>query len=83
MAILSIADVSLGAFFGLFLSIGYFSGKTITRIASDMAFLEGAVIFCAGSALAFFSSHLSSRYIILMIVGAAMLGVSVVFGWLI
>lgn len=83
MTVLSMADVSLGVFFGLFFPIGYFSGKTIARIASDLAFLEGTVIFFLGSLLAFFHSGLSSRMIILMIVGAAMIGLSVVFGLLI
>ncbi len=81
MVILSISDVLLGLF-GVYVSVGYFSGKTITRIASDLAFLEGAVVFCAGSVMAFYRSRLSSRYLIPMIVGVSMIAISVVFGLL-
>lgn len=96
MSILSIADLSIGVFFGLFLSwmplnpysialfsawpIGYFSHKSFTRIASDLAFIEGAVIFFAGALMAFYRSSFSSTTKALMIIGAAMIGLSVVFG---
>ena len=96
MSILVLADLCIGVFFGLFLSwmtlnpysialfsaveIGYFSHKSFTRIASDLAFFEGAVIFFAGALMAFYRSRFSSTTNILMIIGAAMIGLSVVFG---
>lgn len=80
MAVLSIADVVVGVLFGLFFPIGYFSGKSIARIVSDLAFVEGAVIFFAATLLAFLYSSLSLRVIALMVIGAAMVGLSVVFG---
>jgi len=83
MSVLSIANVVIGVFFGLFFPLGYFSQKSITRIASDLAFFEGAVIFFAGALMAFFHSSLSSTVKALMIIGAAMIGLSVVFGMLV
>jgi hypothetical protein len=96
MSVLSITDFSIGVFFGLILPwmplrpysialfsaipIGYFSQKSFTRIASDLAFIEGAVIFFVGAIMAFFRSSFSSAVKVLMIVGAAMIGLSVVFG---
>jgi endonuclease V-like protein UPF0215 family len=79
-AVLLAADVVAGVFFGLFFQEGYFSGKSITRIVSDLAFVEGAVVFFAGALLAFFHSSLSLRVKALMVLGAAMVGLSVVFG---
>jgi CHASE2 domain-containing sensor protein len=69
-------------FFGIFFPVGYFSQKTITRIASDLAFVEGAVIFFAGALIAFYRLSISSPVKILMTIGAAMIGLSVVFGML-
>ena len=80
LAVLSIVDVVAGVLFGLFLPVGYFSGKSIIRIVSDIAFVEGALIFFAGALLAFFYSNLSWHVKVLMVVGAAMMGLSVVFG---
>jgi len=96
MSLLVFVDVCIGVFFGLFLSwmplnpysmalfsavpIGYFSHKSFTRIASDLAFLEGALMFFAGALMAFYRSSLSSTTKVLMIIGAAMIGLSVVFG---
>jgi len=96
MSILSIADFSIGVLFGLLLPqmplrpysialfsaipIEYFSEKSFTRIASDLAFVEGAVIFFVGALVAFFRSSFSSTPKKFMIVGAAMIGLSVVFG---
>ena len=82
VSVLSIADVSVSAFFGLLFPIGYFSQKSIARIASDLAFVEGAVFFFAGALLAFFRSSFSSPAKSLMIIGGAMIGLSVVFGLL-
>jgi len=98
MSILVFADVCIGVFFGLFLSwmplnpysialfsavpIGYFSHKSFTRIVSDLAFIEGAVIFFAGALMAFYRSRFSSPTKVSMIIGAAMIGLSVVFGLL-
>jgi len=82
MTILSIIDVSIGVFFGLFLPIGYFSKKSITRIASDLAFVEGAVIFFIGAFIAFLRSTLSSSAKALIIIGAATIGLSIAFGML-
>jgi hypothetical protein len=83
MSILSIADVFLGVLFAQFFPVGYFSQKSITRIASDLAFVEGAVFFFVGALVAFFRSRLSSALKALMIIGVAMIGLSVVFGMLI
>jgi hypothetical protein len=80
LAVLTIADVAAGVLFGLLLPVGYFSGKSITRIVSDIAFVEGAFIFFAGALLAFFHSPISWHAKVLMVVGAAMVGLSVVFG---
>lgn len=82
LSVLSIADISFGVFFRLFLPVGYFSQKSIARIASDMAFVEGAVIFFAGAVMAFYHSSFSMTVKILMITGATMLVLSVVFGLL-
>lgn len=80
LAVLTIADIIAGVLFELFLPVGYFSGKSILRIVSDIAFVEGAFIFFAGALLAFFHSDLSWRVKVLMVVGAAMMGLSVAFG---
>ena len=96
VSILAFVDLCIGVFFGLFVSwmtlnpysiglfsavqIGYFSNKSFTRIASDLAFIEGAMIFFAGALMAFYRSSLSSVIKALMIIGAAMIGLSVVFG---
>jgi hypothetical protein len=96
MSTLLFVDLCIGVFFGLFLSwmplnpysialfsavpIGYFSHKSFSRIVSDIAFIEGAVIFFAGALMAFYRSSFSSMTKILMILGAAMIGLSVVFG---
>jgi hypothetical protein len=96
ISILAVVDLCIGIFFGLFVSwmplnpysiglfsvvpIGYFSNKSFTRIASDLAFFEGAAIFFAGALLAFYRSSLSSTTKILMIIGAAMIGLSIFFG---
>jgi hypothetical protein len=80
MAVLLLVDIVAGVFFGLFFQIGYFSGKSIVRIVSDFAFIEGAVVFFAGAVLAFFGSSFSWRIKALMVLGASMVGLSVVFG---
>ena len=80
LAVLSIVDLVAGVFSVLFFPIGYFAGKSSTRIASDLAFVEGALIFFAGALIAFIHSHWTSRMRALMIVGAAMIIVSIVFG---
>jgi hypothetical protein len=96
MLILSIADFSIGVFFGLLLPwmpldtysiallsaipIEYFSHKSSMRIASDLAFIEGAAIFFVGAVMAFYRSSFSSTVKALMIVGIAMIGLSVMFG---
>jgi len=80
VTLLSLADVTSGVFFGLFFPMGYFSDKSITRIASDLAFVEGAATFFAGALFAFFYSNISSRVVVLMVTGAAMMGLSVLFG---
>jgi hypothetical protein len=96
MSTLLFVDLCIGVFFGLFLSwmplnpysialfsavpIGYFSDKSFSRIVSDLAFIEGAMIFFAGALMAFYRSSFSSMTKILMIIGTAMIGLSVVFG---
>ena len=82
MSVLSVADMLIGVFLGMFLPIGYFAQKSVMRIASDLSFVEGAVIFLAGALLAFFRSTLTSPVKVLIIAGAAMIGLSVVFGML-
>ena len=78
--VLLIADVVASAIIVLFFSTGYFSGKSIPRNVSDLAFVEGAAIFFVGGLLAFFHSNLSPRAIALLVVGAIMVGLSVLFG---
>jgi hypothetical protein len=80
LTVLSIVDLVAGVFSVLFFPIGYFAGKSVTRIASDLAFVEGALLFFVGALMAFIHSHRTSRMKALMIVGAAMFMVSVVFG---
>lgn len=80
MAVLSIVDVVVGVFFWVFFPTGYFSGKLIPRIVSDLTFVEGAAIFFVGGLLAFFHSNLSPRARALLVVGASMVGLSVLFG---
>jgi predicted membrane protein len=80
IAVLSIIDVVAGAFFWVFYPTGYFSGKSLPRIVSDLTFIEGAAIFFAGGLLAFFNSNLSPRAIALLVVGASTMGLSVLFG---
>jgi hypothetical protein len=80
VVVLSIADFIVGVISDRFFPVGYFSGKSIIRIASDLAFVEGAAIFFAGALLGFFHSQISFRAIALMVIGAAMFGLSVLFG---
>ena len=96
MSILSLADFLIGVFFGLFLpwlplnpysiallstiSIDYFSHKSSLRIASDLAFIEGATVFFVGALMAFYRSSFSLNVKALIIIGIAMIGLSVVFG---
>jgi len=60
--------------------IEYFSHKSSMRIASDLAFIEGAAIFFVGAIMAFYRSTLSSTAKALMIIGIATIGLSVLFG---
>jgi hypothetical protein len=83
ISVLSIADVVTGVLFGLFFSVGYFAEKSVTRIASDLSFVEGAVIFFVGAIMAFFHANISSNAKALMIIGAAMMGLAVYFGMLV
>ena len=80
LAILSAVNVVIGIFFGLFFPVGYFSGKSVSRIVSDLAFIEGAAFFFTGALSAFFGSSVSLRAKALMIIGASMFGISVGFG---
>ena len=76
------ADVAVGTFIWLGFPIGYFADKSVSRIASDLAFVEGAVIFFAGALTAFFRQTFSPTVKAVMVLGAAMVGLSVVFGLL-
>ena len=80
LAILLAANVAIGVCFGLFLPVGYFSGKSVFRIISDLAFIEGATLFFVGALSAFYGSRVSSRAKLLMVIGASMLGICVGFG---
>ena len=82
-SVLSIMNVLMGVFFGLFFPAGYFAQKSVARIASDLSFIEGAVIFFFGAIMAFFHAHVSSNAKALMIIGAAMIGLAVYFGMLV
>jgi hypothetical protein len=66
----------------LLFTTGYFSQKSVPRIISDLAFVEGASSFFVGALLAFFFSNLNLRVAALIIIGAALIGISVVFGLL-
>lgn len=80
LAILLTTNVVLGVVFGLFFPIGYFAEKSVSRIVSDLTFIEGAAIFFAGAILAFSYSRIGSRVKALMIVGASMIVVSIGVG---
>ena len=80
LTILSAANVAISIFFGLFFPVGYFSDKSVPRIISDLAFVEGATFFFAGALSAFYGSHVSLRAKALMVIGACMFGISVGFG---
>jgi hypothetical protein len=80
LAILSAANAAIGIFFGLFFPVGYFSEKSVPRIISDLAFVEGATFFLAGALSAFYGSRVSLRAKLLMVIGASMLGICVGFG---
>lgn len=80
LAALSCADALLGLLSTLFFPVGFFANKTMPRIASDLAFLEGATIFLSGAVLAFMNNKLSLNAKTLMIVGPAMIGVSLLLG---
>jgi hypothetical protein len=79
LAILLIVDFAAGMSVPLFHGIGVFLEKTGVEVASDFAFVEGAAILFAGSLMAFFSQGFRVREKILMIIGAAMIGISVAF----
>jgi CHASE2 domain-containing sensor protein len=83
ISVLSIADVLIGVFFDLFFPVGYFAQKSVARIASDLSFFEGAVIFFAGAIMAFLHAHVSSTAKVLLITGATMIGLAVCFGILV
>jgi hypothetical protein len=80
VGVLSLVNFFLGGVFSFFVNFGYFYSKSWLRIASDLAFVEGAVIFFVGAVLAFFFADLSFRNVFLMVVGAVMFGLSVLFG---
>jgi hypothetical protein len=80
LAMLLAANVAISIFFGLFFPVGYFSDKSVPRIISDLAFVEGATFFFAGALSAFYGSRISLRAKLLMVVGASMFGISVGLG---
>ena len=80
LAILLAANVAIGIFFGVFFPVGYFADKSVPRIISDLAFVEGATFFFAGALSAFYGSRVSLRAKFLMVVGALLLGICVGFG---
>jgi len=80
LAILSAANLAIGISFGLFFPVGYFSDKSVPRIISDLAFVEGATLFLAGALMAFYGPSVSLRAKLLMVIGASMFGISVGFG---
>jgi hypothetical protein len=81
-AALLILDISMGALAGLgwLNNVWYFADKSSFRVASDLAFIEGAVVFSAGSFIAFFSLHLNIREKSLIAVGAVLVGISLALG---
>jgi len=78
--ILLVIDVFIGVLSSLFHDVGFFSQKSSARVASDLAFLEGAVILLVGAVAAFFSFKPSLREMALMLIGVVMIVISVVFG---
>jgi hypothetical protein len=80
LTVLSIVDLIAGVFSMLFFPIGYFAGKSAVRIASDLAFIEGALIFFVGALMAFVYSEQTSRMKALIIIGGALIVVSILFG---
>ena len=80
LAVLSIVDVFVGVSSGFFHNVEFFSEKSSARIVSDLAFIEGAFVFIIRALFALVYSSFKLREIALMIIGAAMIGMSVVFG---
>jgi hypothetical protein len=80
LAILSAANVAIAVFFALYLQVGYFSEKSIARIISDLAFVEGSTSLFVGAILAFFRPSVSRLAKVLMVVGVSMIVISVGFG---
>lgn len=77
---LSLVNFFLGWFFSTFVNFGYFYSKSLLRIVSDLAFVEGAFIFFVGAALTFFYVDLSFRNVFLMVIGVIMFFLSILFG---
>jgi len=80
LAVLSLINALIGLLSIQFFPFGFFAHKPIMSVVSDLAFVEGAAIFFVGALLAFVSSHLSRRISTLIMVGAAMIGISIIFG---
>jgi len=80
LIVLLIVNVVAGAFFWVFFPTGYFTGKSLLRIVSDLTFIEGAAIFFLGGLLAFYNSNVSPRAIAMLVIGASTMGLSVLFG---
>jgi hypothetical protein len=82
---LSAVDALAGALAGLgwLRNIWFFADKSGWRVASDLAFIEGAVLFSAGSFIAFFSMNFNKREKTLIAVGAALIGLSIALGMLV
>lgn len=80
VGVLSLVNFFLGLIFSFFVNFGYFYNKSLLRIVSDLAFVEGAFIFFVGAVLTFFYVDLSFRNVFLMFVGVIMFCLSIFFG---
>jgi len=80
LVVLLTANIAVASFFGILFPVGYFSGKSVPRIISDLMFVEGAALFFLGAILAFSYSRVSLNMKTLMILGASMIGISMGFG---
>jgi len=80
LGVLLTVNMILSLLFDALFPTGYFSNKSVPRIMSDLAFIEGATVFFLGALLAFSYSNVTLRVKTLMVIGALMIAISVGFG---
>jgi len=80
LGVLLTVNMILSLLAGALFPIGYFSNKSVPRIMSDLAFIEGAAVFFLGALFAFSYSNVTLRVKTLIVIGASMIAISVGFG---